>query len=104
MKVCEKMIYTIDEIKQKTVPIAKRYGVKSMSLFGSYARGEANDESDVDFYIDAGKIRGLIRYFGFVNDLEDELKCHVDVITTGINDKSFLSSIMRDRVLLYEEE
>ena len=37
------MIYTIDEIRRKVVPIAKKYGVKKLSLFGSYARGEADD-------------------------------------------------------------
>ena len=42
------MSYTVSEIKERAVPIAKEYGIKQMSLFGSYARGDANDESDVD--------------------------------------------------------
>ena len=95
------MIYTIDEIRRKVVPIAKKYGVKRLSLFGSYARGDADDQSDVDFLIERGKIVG-IEYFGFVYDLEDELGCHVDVVTTGISDKKFLADIQKDEVLLYE--
>ena len=95
------MIYTIDEIRRKVVPIAKKYGVKRLSLFGSYARGEADDQSDVDFFIERGKIVG-IEYFGFVYDLEDEIGCHVDVVTTGISDKNFLTAIKQDEVLLYE--
>ena len=59
------MIYTIEEIKEKTIPIAKKYGIDSMSLFGSYARGEATENSDVDFYIDKGDIKGLLDYIGF---------------------------------------
>ena len=35
------MIYTIEEIKDKAIPIAKAYGISRMSLFSSYARGEA---------------------------------------------------------------
>jgi len=35
--------------------------------------------------------------------LEDVLKCHVDVVTTGIQDKTFLNHIMREGVLIYEE-
>ena len=97
------MIYDIETIRAKAVPIAKKYGVKRMSLFGSYARGEANDESDVDFLIDKGKIIG-IQYFGFVYDLEDEFGCHVDVVTTGISDKEFLTEIKKDEVKLYEEK
>ena len=96
------MIYTIEEIRRKVVPIAKKYGVKKLSLFGSYARGEADDKSDVDILIDKGKIIG-IEYFGFVCDLEDELGCHVDVVTNGIEDKNFLAEIEQDEVLLYEE-
>lgn len=97
------MSYTINEIKEKTVPIAKEYGIKSMSLFGSYARGDANDKSDVDIFIDKGKMRSLISYYMFVQELEKVLNCHVDVVTTGIEDKEFLQQIMIDGVLIYEE-
>ena len=41
-------MYTVEFIKEKTIPVAESYGIKSMSLFGSYARGEADDDSDVD--------------------------------------------------------
>ena len=97
------MYYTVSEIKERAVPIAKEYGIKQMSLFGSYARGDANDESDVDIYIDKGKLKSLINYFMFVADLEKALQCHVDVVTTGIEDKDFLDRIMGEGVLLYEE-
>ncbi|MBQ4405025.1 MAG: nucleotidyltransferase domain-containing protein [Selenomonadaceae bacterium] len=97
------MIYDIETIRAKTVPIAKKYGVRRMSLFGSYARGEADDQSDVDLIIDKGKIIGL-QYIGFIDDLEDELGCHVDVVSTGISDKKFLAEIKKDEVLLYEEK
>ena len=98
------MIYTIDDIRNKTAPIAKEFGVRRMSLFGSYARGEATDDSDVDLYIDRGKLSNLLQYFAFVDELENVLHCHVDVVTTGIEDKQFLSAIMQDGVLLYEDE
>ena len=97
------MPYTIDEIRKKTVPLAKHYGINRMSLFGSYARGEADEESDVDIVIDRGQLRGLIQYFSFVHDLEEQLNCHVDVVTTGIQDKDFLARITDEGVLLYEK-
>lgn len=97
------MNYTIEDIGKKAIPIAKKYGVRELGLFGSYAKGEANDESDVDFYINKGRIEGLFQYFSFVNELEEELKCHVDVVTTGIEDKVFLEKIMREGVRLYAE-
>ena len=42
------MVYTIDEIRQIITPIAKKYGLPAVYLFGSYARGTANEDSDVD--------------------------------------------------------
>ncbi|MBD5531262.1 MAG: nucleotidyltransferase [Lachnospiraceae bacterium] len=97
------MRYTINEIKKKTTPIAKEYGIGRMSLFGSYARGEATDDSDVDLYIERGKLKSLLQYFAFIDELENVLDCHVDVVTTGIEDKQFLAEIMQEGVLLYEE-
>lgn len=97
------MCYTIEEIKTKTIPIAKKHGISRMCLFGSYARGEANDNSDIDIYVDKGKMTSLIKYMAFVYDLEETLLCHVDVVTTGIKDKEFLENIQKEGVLLYEE-
>ena len=95
-------MFTIEEIREKVIQIAKKYGVKKISLFGSYERGEADDKSDVDFLIERGKIRGL-QYVGFILDLEEKFKCHVDVVSEGIEDKKFLSEIKNDEVLLYAE-
>ncbi len=97
------MVYDIETIREKTVPIAEKYGVKRMSLFGSYARGEADDKSDVDILIDRGKIEGLLQYFGFVHELQRALRCHVDVVTEGIRDEKFLNAIKQDEVFLYAE-
>lgn len=94
-------MYTIETIREKVIPIAQKYGVKKISLFGSYARGEADEQSDLDFLYTKGKILGL-KYFGFVNDLEDEFKCHVDLVSDNISDKEFLAAIKNDEVILYE--
>lgn len=42
------MIYTIEEITERVRPVAEKYGLRSVYLFGSYARGDATEESDVD--------------------------------------------------------
>lgn len=97
-------MYTIEKIREKVIPIAKKYGVKKISLFGSYARGEADEKSDVDFLYDkgTGKIQSYFDYFDFVFDLENEFKCHVDAVSEGISDKNFLTEIKNDEVVLYE--
>ena len=96
-------IYTIEEIKNKAIPIAKKYGVKKLSLFGSYARGEANTKSDLDFMYDDINSKEMFAYFGFIQDLEKEFKCHIDLINDKISDKDLLEEIENDEVILYAE-
>lgn len=50
------MIYTVEEIRRCITPVAVRYRLKAVYLFGSYARGEATDESDIDLLIDTETI------------------------------------------------
>ena len=99
------MPYTIDEIKAKAVPVAIRYGVDSLSLFGSYARGEADEKSDLDFLLIKGNLRGLLEYCGMINDLEDVFQCHVDLVERdAIKDKEFLKEVAKDEVVLYAKQ
>jgi len=93
--------YTIDEIKSISVPIAQKYGVKKLALFGSYARGEHTAKSDIDFLIEKGKIQGL-EFFGFINSLEDDLGVHVDVMTYDALKDSLIAYAIEDEVVLYE--
>lgn len=65
------MVYTFEEIKEKISPIAKKYKIPTVYLFGSYARNEADEESDIDIAIsiDESDITGFE-----LMDLEEELK------------------------------
>lgn len=100
-------IYTIDEIKEKIKPIAEKYGIETVWLFGSYARGEADENSDVDLLINYKSGLGL-KFVGFVADLEDALGVHVDVLTNcGLyqsppskTKNSMINNVERDRRLL----
>ena len=92
---------TISEIQAVVEPLAKKYGAQRVYLFGSYARGDMTDQSDIDLRIDKGAIRGLA-FAGLLGDLEDALGTHVDLISTAGMDDDFLREIQKDEVLLYE--
>ena len=94
------MKYTIEEIKEKSIPIAKKYGVSKLALFGSYARGDAIESSDIDFVIDKGAIVGW-DFFGFCLDLENEFCKKVDVLTYNSIPKSKYFEI--EELKLYEK-
>ena len=97
------MLYSIDEIKKKTVPIAQEYNLLRLCLFGSYAKGEANEDSDIDLLYH-GELTGLIQYSSLVRKLERCFGCHVDLVSTNINNKEFLDRIKEYGVLLYERK
>ena len=97
------MPYSIEQLKDIISPIARQHGVKKVYLFGSYARGEADKDSDVDLKIEKGKLRSLFQLSGFRLDVEDALHLPVDLVTSDASDKTFLEGIEKDEVLLYQQ-
>ena len=97
------VLYTIDELKDIVCPIAIRYGVERVFLFGSYARGEVDSDSDIDLRIDSGAIRDYFELSGFHQELETNLAGKVDLLTTGSLEEKLLSRIANEEVLLYEQ-
>ena len=99
------VIYSIDEIQRIVAPIATKYGVDRVFLFGSYARGDASSSSDLDFIIDKGRLRGL-QFAGMLCDLQDHFDKGVDLLTsTGFIESGstdFRQNINKDMVLVYE--
>jgi predicted nucleotidyltransferase len=93
--------YSIEEIRQKVTPIAQRYGVERVYLFGSYARGEAKAKSDIDFRIDVSKGTGYFKLVEIYGDIENTFKTKVDMLTTGALSPEFLTRIAKEEVLIY---
>ena len=94
-------VYTLDEIKAIAHPIAARYGIAALYLFGSYARGEATPHSDLDFRVDRGDLVDMLELGGLFSDLEDSFDKNLDVLTTQMLSPTFLNSIRREEVLIY---
>lgn len=94
-------VYTIDEIKSIVAPIAAAHQVSRIYLFGSYARGNADANSDIDLRVDKGQLKGLFSLGALYADLEDSLGKKLDLLTTGSLDPKFLQSIANEEVLIY---
>ena len=97
------MPYTIEQLRDILTPIAEKYGLEKLSVFGSIARGEATESSDVDLLVDIPAGWGLFALGGLYSAIEDQLTCSFDLVTTGIDDKDFLDRIRKDEVVLYEK-
>ena len=75
------MSYQIDEFKDLMLNILKKYEVKRASLFGSIVRGEMTSESDIDLLVEFKGKKSLLDLAGLKIELEEKLKCKVDVLT-----------------------
>ena len=75
------MSYQIDEVKDLILDILKKYEVKRASLFGSMVRGEMNSKSDIDLLVEFKGKKSLLDLAGLKIELEEKLKCKVDVLT-----------------------
>ena len=92
-------ILTIKEIKDKIKPIIHKYNIKDVYLFGSYARGEANRNSDIDIYCDRGDINTLWKKNSFKDELEETLNKEVDIVTIGSEmDEYFRKQLEEDMI------
>lgn len=97
-------IYTLKEIIDIARPIAMRYGVSAMYLFGSYARGDATAKSDMDFRVDRGSIEDMLELGGLYSELEDNFGKKLDVLTTQMLSPDFLKEISNEEIVIYSEK
>ena len=93
--------YSAEELKPIVAPIAEKYGVEKVYLFGSVARGDFNENSDYDFYIEADKIRSILVISGFFLDLRDALGCDINLVSTKTIEPEFKNTILTEGVLVY---
>ena len=100
---------SVDEIQKKIFPICQKYAISEAYLFGSYARGDATEESDVNLRIVVGKPFGMLALNRINDDFEAALQKNVDVITYFPKKKSirfyktFEDNVSREEVRVYGE-
>jgi hypothetical protein len=89
---------TIPEIKDKILPVLKRYGIKKASLFGSVVRDEQTERSDIDLLVELPETASLLELASLKLDLEEILRRKVDVLTFDS-----LHPLLKDKILREQE-
>ena len=94
-------VYSLKQLKAIIKPIFQKYEINEIYLFGSYARGEATKDSDVDIYCSKGNVRSLIDQGRLIDELKTVLNKEVDIVfdTSEMNDY-FKKQIMEDMIKL----
>ena len=106
------MVLTIEELRNRIMPITQKYRIPAVYLFGSYARNEATDDSDVDIVIDreGSTIRGMFDMGGLYTELCESIGKEVDLVTlqtlaqesTKERTPWFVDNLQKEMVKLYE--
>ena len=92
-------MYTLDEIKTilaKAKPeLQKKYPLSELGIFGSYARGEADENSDIDVLVDFNGVMGM-KYFDLIDDISLLFNTKVDVVSKRGIKPNYLPSVKDD--------
>ncbi|MGH7594174.1 MAG: nucleotidyltransferase family protein [Gemmatimonadales bacterium] len=83
----------VQVVRDALLSAAARHGMRRVRVFGSAARGDGGEGSDLDLLVDVAPGRSLLDVIAFTQEAEDILRCKVDVVTDG-----GMSPYLRDRI------
>lgn len=101
------MIYTLEEIRRRIMPVVQKYRIPAIYLFGSYARGQATECSDLDFLVDTAgtDLTSLLRLGALYCDLEEVFEKRIDLVTVrSIMQESSMESDLDFRNTVWKEK
>lgn len=90
-------------ICETVIAILQKHGAKRIALFGSYARGEATADSDIDILVHFSSPKSLIDLVRIEDELKKVLNKEVDLITEKSVSPYLVGSIRRDELVIYKE-
>lgn len=90
-------------VQDLSVPLFQKYRVKRAALFGSVVRGEARENSDVDFLVEMTSGRAF-DFFNLQEDLTERFGCRVDLVEYAAIRPQLKDRILADAVTMYQEE
>ena len=89
--------------KEKIVEICERNDIEFCAVFGSFARGEAGEDSDIDLLVRFSKPIGLFGFAGVEQELAEALGRKVDLATENMIGKYIRESVTRDLKVIYDK-
>ncbi len=93
------------DLSNQILEVLSDYNPKMVGIFGSYARGDHHDKSDIDILIDLSQRMGLIQLIQLENNLSDRLGVKVDLVTyNSLKNPKLKKYIHQDLITIYDEK
>ena len=93
----------MDELIEKLIHILKKHGAKKIKIFGSYARGEQKEASDLDVIVEFEKRKSLLELVGIEQELEDHLGIKIDLLTEASISPYLVEKIKKESKVILDE-
>jgi len=88
-------------IRESIIAILTRYGAERIAIFGSYARGDARDRSDVDILVRFEKPKSLIQIVQIEDEIRKSIHLKVDLVTEKAVSPHIAGTIHRDEMVIF---
>ena len=89
------------DIEEKVISFLRKRGAKKISIFGSYLRGEATPESDLDIIVEFDKGISLLDIVGFELDLSEQLDIKVELLTEKAISPYIIKDVLAEAKVIY---
>ncbi len=99
-KVKQAVRMSLEEVKERMIPVLKRHDVVHGAIFGSFARGEPGEDSDLDILVEFGSEKSLLDLVALHLELEEALRREVDVLTYRALHPRIKERVLKEQVTI----
>jgi predicted nucleotidyltransferase len=94
------MTKALEELKSKIIPVLQQHDVIHAAIFGSFARGEEREDSDLDILVEFGEGKSLLDLVGLKLELEEFLGRKIDVVTYNALHPEIREKVLEEQVAI----